>query len=84
MIKYFTISNDGRKQFYIGLSTRNLEKLRENLPIHFNKEELGRPMDFDDVFIYWGDTEESMRDELVKLGLVDKNTIIRPTLEKIS
>jgi hypothetical protein len=79
MIKYTAMVN-GRKLLALGLSTRNLDKLKQNQPIHFNKEELGKAkIEFDDIIIYWGETEEQMIKELEPK--LDKNTIIHKVPE---
>lgn len=59
----------------IGLSSKNLEKLQAGQPILFDAKELG----FDgSVFIFFGNTEQEMADDLVKNGMVSSGTVVHP------
>lgn len=57
-----------------GLSAKNLEKLKEKKPIKINGKEIGIESD---ILIFFGETEQTMYDELVEMGLITKETEIR-------
>lgn len=73
MIKFKTTGK--RPLVGLGLSDGNLEKLREEKPIHINGEELG--LDGVDILIFWGKTEKAIQKELIKLGLITNKTRIQ-------
>ncbi len=67
MIKASTTTRGGQKLIFLGLSARNLEKLKEGYPILFNAKTLG----FDgEVCIAFGETEQHIVDDLKKNGLL--------------
>jgi hypothetical protein len=78
MIKFqATNPENGRKILGLGLSHGNLERLKEGQPIHFNAEEMHLPeMRFNEVLIYVGETEDSMRRDLADHGYLDAATVV--------
>lgn len=65
MIKFIGSQQDGkRKLIGLGLSEGNLQKLRQGQPIHVNLVEMDQALRDWDLMIFWGETEQSMVDEL--------------------
>jgi hypothetical protein len=58
----------------LGLSHKNLDKLREGLPIKFNGDQAGLPADVE-VLIFAGESEQTMQRELA--DLVGPETIVK-------
>jgi hypothetical protein len=48
---------NGRETLIFGLSHMNLERLKEDMPIHIHGEEMSIPYD---IVIFAGETEEAM------------------------
>lgn len=72
----FRGERDGRKFVAIGLSRGNMDKLLDGQPIVINFEtEFGMPDTHLDLFVMGGETEQSMADELVALGMLRPETI---------
>lgn len=67
MIKASGKQVDGRWLFVLGLSDVNLELLRKGKPLLVALERLGGS---GDVVIMWGQTEEAIRADFEKAGLV--------------
>ena len=65
------MSKDGKSVFF-GLSEMNLQLLRARKPIVFAGDEVGFP-GFQ-ICIFYGDTEESMSEELTQAGIVAPQT----------
>lgn len=60
----------------LGLSDENLNRLKKDQPIKFNLQELGLP-DYD-VVIFNGKTEQDMKTQMIKVGLIHPTeTIIK-------
>lgn len=77
MIKAISTRENGRKILLLGLVTGNLKKLQEGQPIHINKEELWpNDLNADEIFIFWGETEESIYQEFKDKGYL-KEAVIR-------
>jgi hypothetical protein len=72
MVK-FTAKYGDRTLIGFGISDANVAKLREGKPIHIHGEEVGVPNQ--DFLILWGETEESMREELA--ALIGEHTEVR-------
>ena len=66
MIKFSATTKEGTKLLTFGLSEGNLAKLREKKPILIDLGQLGVPGV--QVMIMWGETEQSMMDELHAAG----------------
>lgn len=66
MLKFTAKGND-QEIIGIGLSHKNLEYLKKGQPIDVDCEELG--VKGIRVFIFAGETEEKMRDDLRKMGI---------------
>lgn len=64
------ITNDGVLLF--GLSARNVELLKEGKPIDIDLRTLGLPSGR--VLIFYGETEQEIRESLIVQGLIDENT----------
>ena len=78
MIKFHaTNPQNGRTILGLGLSHGNLDRLREGKPIHFNAEDMKlAELRFNEVLIYVGETEESMRRDLAEHGYLDAATVV--------
>lgn len=63
MIKFTTRAKDGRKLIGFGLSSENLRRLREKMPILVDLGELGVPGTA--VLICWGETEDDIAADLL-------------------
>ncbi len=74
MIK-FTGSRDGRLFIGFGLSQGNIDRLKEGKPIVVNLEELNLPYHAD-ILILYGETEQSLTDELNSYGVITPETIV--------
>lgn len=57
MLKAKATMADGRPFYVIGLSTGNLERLKQGRPILFRMEEMGG---VGQMAIFWGETEAEM------------------------
>ena len=68
MIKAKGIDKDGFPIYIFGLSELNVQRLKEGKPVGIDLRELG---DRGKVLILYGETEESIRDELLKIIDVD-------------
>ena len=66
MIKAVAHNEAGAKILILGLSSKNLEKLKESKPIAFPTTELEKLHGFDMVVIVWGETEEEIVEEIRK------------------
>jgi hypothetical protein len=65
MIKFTASDKEtGRKLLAFGLSDGNLKKLRAGNPIHVNLVEMDPALREYDFMIFWGETEQSMYEEL--------------------
>jgi len=84
MIKFqATNPENGRKILGLGLSHGNLDRLKEGKPIHFNAEQMGLPMlNVNEVLIYVGATEESMRRDLAEHGYLDGTVIVEESTRR--
>jgi hypothetical protein len=51
-----------RRTVFFGLSSKNLENLKESCPITFKGEEIG--LEGIDFVIVWGETEQQIAEEL--------------------
>lgn len=77
MVKFQATSPDGRTILGLGLSHANLDLLRAGKPIHFNAEQMGlAALQLNEILIFAGDTEESMRADLEKHGAIDELTVV--------
>lgn len=65
MIRALATSKHGSKVLLLGLSEMNVRKLKQGLPIHVLGEEVGLPGI--SVVIMYGETEDSMREQLDSL-----------------
>lgn len=74
MIKASATLPDGRKLVLLGLSSRNLELLRERKPAMINLDELGGA---NEVVIMWGETEQAIYDEMKGANVIGAETEIR-------
>lgn len=63
----FTVERKEGPIIFFGLSAMNIQKLQEGKPITINLADLGLK---GEVFIFAGDTESSMLEDLKKTGLV--------------
>ena len=84
MIKFLaTDPTNGRKILAMGLSHGNIGRLMEGKPIHFNIEQMGlSALRVNEVVIFAGDTEESMKQELEDYGLLDGYKIVEEDTTK--
>lgn len=64
MIKAKLTLIDGRPAYLFGLSTKNIEKLQQRMPIRIALEDMGGA---GEVYIMWGDTEDAIARELHEL-----------------
>ena len=67
MIKFRGTGRDGRTAIGLGITDRNIEKLREGNPIHIFGEELGMP-GFE-ILLMTGTDEQAITTELRESGL---------------
>ncbi len=66
MIKCTTPLDDkDHKLLILGLSNENIKRLKQNKPIHINLKEMG-DHDIGEIYIFTGNTEESMMEDLSK------------------
>ncbi len=83
MIKFIaTNERTGRRLLGFGLSEGNLQRLRNDEPIHVDVSKMHEDLDVD-LMIFYGKTEQEMADMLKEHGLVTPETLIHvdPTLE---
>lgn len=73
MIKAIARREDGDELLILGLSKGNIEKLKENLPICFKKQDL-KGCKYD-VLIVYGDTEEAIVNELNNQFYIEEKNI---------
>lgn len=73
MVKFVASRENGRKIVGIGITAGNIERLRNGKPIHIHLEELGLPWACE-VMIIYGDTEQSLADDLK--GLIGPDTVV--------
>lgn len=73
MIKASGRTADGRPLAVLGLSGENVTRLAANEPIVIDLAELGLPPTV--VVLIYGRTEQTITDQLVRLGLVDPQTV---------
>ncbi len=77
MLKFHATAPDGREILGIGISRANVEHLIKGEPIHFNAEQMGlSSIVANEVVIFFGETEDSMREEFESNGLLDNTRII--------
>jgi hypothetical protein len=67
MIKFVRTGKDGKPLVGLGLSAANIQKLKEDKPILLDLKELGME---GQLFIFTGDTEQSMLNDLKEAGLL--------------
>ena len=72
MITFSGKNNRGRPLLGFGLSEKNLEKLREGLPIHLHADEMGFA---GDVLIFYGKTEDDLAKQMIEGGFVEKEVV---------
>lgn len=65
MIKARATINDGQVMVVIGLSDENIRRLQAGLPIDTDLSEIGLA---GRLFIFSGETEEAMRDQIVRIA----------------
>ncbi len=84
MIKFLATGPANRKILGLGLSHKNIEKLKLGQPIHFHAEQmgLGTGVIFDEVLIFVGETEESMRRDFEEKGYLEGAKVIEEQREK--
>ena len=63
MIKLVVTKKEGGKILLFGLSKENIERLKQEQPIHFFLSEMGN-YGKDEVMIIYGETEQSITAEL--------------------
>ena len=73
MIK-FTGTFDGKPSVGIGLSHKNLDKLKAGEYIHIHLAELNLPYDLT-IFIFAGTTEEQMHKDFLEAGAIGPDTV---------
>lgn len=74
MIKMGATAADGRSIVALGLSHKNLARLKGGEPIIVKLEELGGT---GTVYIFAGSTERMMFDELRNLGIITEETLTK-------
>lgn len=73
----------GRKVLGIMISEGNVERLKENLPIHFYAEQMGlSEIKFQEMIIIYYPTEEAFKEAFEKNGLITPETIIHTDNEQ--
>jgi hypothetical protein len=77
MIRMAATNTRGRKIIVLGLSEKNIEKLREGKPIHIHADEMGFP---GEIMIFTGKDEASMA-EMVK-PFIGPDTDVREEAEE--
>ena len=71
MIKFLAGKDTKRQVIGLGLSEENVVRLRQGRPIHVDLLELGLPWQAE-VLIFYGVTEQALREELA--GLIGPET----------
>jgi hypothetical protein len=77
MIKFRATGEDGREMIGFGITKKNVEKLKEDMPI---KVSLDKQMGLEhkiDIVIFYGDSEKEIYKRLKKGGLVSGETEIK-------
>ena len=64
MIKFRSMHKDGTPVYGFGLSAENIKRLKQGKPIAFSLHELGTE---GHILIYYGATEQSMTQELLRI-----------------
>lgn len=75
MIKFTAPIKTGGTLLGLGLSKKNIEKLMQGLPIKINGSDINLPNI--EVFIMYGETEQKMHEDMVKMGLVTGGTKVK-------
>lgn len=68
MIRGKVERHDGGEEWFFGLSMMNVTLLMQGKPIRFDASELGAPAGTS-IVIFFGQTEESMVEDLKKAGI---------------
>jgi hypothetical protein len=76
MLKFLSQA-EGRAIVGLGLSSENVRRLTEGKPIYLKLAEMKvtGPADEVEFLIYHGETEQALRDELKKAGLIGPDTV---------
>lgn len=73
MIKASAQLSDGRTLLILGLSSKNLEKLRERKPAMIDLTEFGLK---GELVLMWGETEAQIFEEFKQAGVIGADTVI--------
>ena len=76
MIKFTGSGADGRVFLGLGLSHKNLERLKAGRPIRVKLSEVGLPGPPHEVLIFAGENEEVMGAQLYAHGAIGPTTVI--------
>lgn len=77
MIKAIVETRQGRNALFLILSEGNIERLKQNLPIHFHAEQMEMyEIKVKEVMIAYFETEEKAYKYLKSQGLVGADTVI--------
>lgn len=77
MIKFTAHGQNGRTTIGLGLSELNIQKLKEGMPINIFLFDI-IPNLKEEIVIFYGATEQTMKEELERLGLITEKTNIIP------
>lgn len=78
MVKFISTGPNGRQMLGLGLVAENIKRLQAGKPIHFDKEHLGiASIRFDDILIFYGETEDAIEQEFRANGFITDATPIR-------
>ena len=70
MIKFLG-DHEGTPLVGLGLSEENVNRLKQGMPILIKTEEVEKLLGVKaEIFIFYGQTEESMTDDLLKAGII--------------
>lgn len=76
MVKFIAEHENGRIILGLGITTKNIAKLKEGYPIHFNAEQINLPkLEINEVIIFFGETEEQIQKDFEEKGIIDKSRI---------
>jgi len=80
MIKFTAGGKGGRTLVGLGITEKNVERLKLGHPIHIMGIEMGLPFD---ITIFYGKDEQTIAADLRRAGLIDpEKTILHDTSQK--
>lgn len=74
MVKFTCTDKSGKLLVGFGITKKNVEELKKGRPIHIDGQAIGMPNQ--NFFIFYGNDEESIYDEIQKVGSIGPNTVL--------